>query len=153
MSSEIAWLACRSQLERWVPSPARSQAPQTPAHHAGHSKFALAHVPLGTSAFRILSRHAAPSPGIHVCARRHTYPKWYLLTKTQNTRPWKSFRSFFSFLNFIYLFMRDTERETETQAEGEAGAKQGARRGTPSQDPGVTPWAKGSRSSTEPTWL
>ena len=38
------------------------------------------------------------------------------------------------FLNFIYLFMRDThtqrererEREAETQAEGEAGSMQGA---------------------------
>ena len=27
---------------------------------------------------------------------------------------------------FIYLFMRDTEREAETQAEGEAGSMQGA---------------------------
>ena len=28
--------------------------------------------------------------------------------------------------DFIYLFMRDTEREAETQAEGEAGSMQGA---------------------------
>ena len=33
---------------------------------------------------------------------------------------------FFSFLDFIYLFMRDTEREAETQAEGKAGSLQGA---------------------------
>ena len=39
--------------------------------------------------------------------------------------------------------MKDTEREAETQAEGEAG-------GTRSQDPGVTPWAEGRRSSAEP---
>ena len=33
--------------------------------------------------------------------------------------------------DFIYLFMRDTERKRdETQAEGEAGSMQGARRGT-----------------------
>ena len=46
--------------------------------------------------------------------------------------------------------MRDTEREAETQAEGEAGSMQGARRGTRSRDPGVTPWAEGRRSTTEP---
>ena len=34
------------------------------------------------------------------------------------------------FKDFIYLFMRDTEREAETQAEGEAGPMQRARRGT-----------------------
>ena len=28
--------------------------------------------------------------------------------------------------DFIYLFMRDTEREAETQAEREAGSPQGA---------------------------
>ena len=46
----------------------------------------------------------------------------------------------FCFLkDFIYLFMRDTEREAETQAEGEEGSLRGARRGTRSRDPGVTP--------------
>ena len=30
------------------------------------------------------------------------------------------------FKDFIYLFMRDTQRETETQAEVEAGSLQGA---------------------------
>ena len=34
------------------------------------------------------------------------------------------------FKNFIYLFMRDTERKAETQAEGEAGSMQGALCGT-----------------------
>ena len=32
---------------------------------------------------------------------------------------------FLFFKDFIYLFMRDTEREAETQAEGEAGSMQG----------------------------
>ena len=57
---------------------------------------------------------------------------------------------FFFFKDFVYLFMRDTEREAETQAEGEAGSMQGARCGTRSQDPRVTPWAVGRRSTTEP---
>ena len=52
--------------------------------------------------------------------------------------------------DFIYLYMRDTEREAETQAEGEAGSLRGARRRTPSRDPGVTPWAEGRRQTTEP---
>ena len=30
------------------------------------------------------------------------------------------------FKDFIYLFMRDTQREAETQAEGEAGSLQGS---------------------------
>ena len=46
--------------------------------------------------------------------------------------------------------MRDTQREAETQAEGEAGPMQGARRGTRSRDPGVTPWAAGSRQPLSP---
>ena len=43
----------------------------------------------------------------------------------------------FFFSDFIYLFMRDTEREreTETQAEGEADSLQGAQCGTRSRDP------------------
>ena len=51
--------------------------------------------------------------------------------------------------DFIYLYMRDTEREAETQAEGEAGSLRGARRRTPSPDPRVTPWARGRRSTAE----
>ena len=43
------------------------------------------------------------------------------------------------FKDFIYLFMKDTEREAETQAEGEAGSMQGAGRGTRSWDPRVMP--------------
>uniref|UniRef100_A0A8C0S8I8 Toll-like receptor 9 n=4 Tax=Canis lupus familiaris TaxID=9615 RepID=A0A8C0S8I8_CANLF len=46
--------------------------------------------------------------------------------------------------------MRDTQREAGTQAEGEAGSLQGARCGTRSQDPGITPWAEGRRSTPEP---
>ena len=38
--------------------------------------------------------------------------------------------SFDIFKDFIYLFMRDTQREAETQAEGEAGSLPGARCGT-----------------------
>ena len=49
------------------------------------------------------------------------------------------------FKDFIYLFMRDTEREAETQAEGEAGSMQGVCRGTRSWDSRVTPWAEGRR--------
>ena len=41
--------------------------------------------------------------------------------------------------DFIYLFMRDTEKE----AEGEAGSMHGARHGTQSWDSETTPWAKG----------
>ena len=37
-----------------------------------------------------------------------------------------SWVSVFFFKDFIYLFMRDTEREAETQAEGEAGSLWGA---------------------------
>ena len=54
------------------------------------------------------------------------------------------------FKDFIYLFLRDTEREAETQAEGGAGSLQRARCGTRSRDPGVTAWAQGSRSTAEP---
>ena len=53
----------------------------------------------------------------------------------------------FVFKDFIYLFMRDTEkerdREAETQAEGEAGSMQGARHGTRSQVSRIRPWAEG----------
>ena len=43
------------------------------------------------------------------------------------------------FKDFIYLFVRDTERVGKTQAEGEAGSLQGTR----SQISRMTPWAKG----------
>ena len=52
-----------------------------------------------------------------------------------------------AFKDFIYLFMRHTqrerEREAETQEEGEAGSMQGAQCGTQSQVPRITPWAAG----------
>ena len=48
------------------------------------------------------------------------------------------------FKDFIYLFMRDTERDRgRDKAEGEAGYMQGAWRGTQSQVSRITPWAKG----------
>ena len=43
----------------------------------------------------------------------------------------------FIFKDFIYLFMRDTEREAEMQGEGEAGSLQGAQRR-------LDPWSPGS---------
>ena len=49
---------------------------------------------------------------------------------------------FFFFKDFIYLFMRDTEKEAETQAEGGAGSMQGARRGTHPGSPGSCPGLK-----------
>ena len=59
----------------------------------------------------------------------------------------KSTLRVFSFLNFIYLFMRDTEtqREAETQAAGEAGSMQGAQRGTRPQDRGPQDHTLGRR--------
>ena len=49
---------------------------------------------------------------------------------------------------FMYLFVID--REAETQAGGEAGFLLAAQCGTWSQDPGITTWAKGRCSVTEP---
>ena len=43
----------------------------------------------------------------------------------------------FTFKDFIYLFMRGTQREAETQAEGGAGSLRGVRRRTRSWDPRV----------------
>ena len=42
------------------------------------------------------------------------------------------------FEDFIYLFMRDTEREAETQTEGEAGSPREDGCKTRSQNPGIT---------------
>ena len=39
---------------------------------------------------------------------------------------WIYFILLLFFKDFIYLFMRDTERDPETQAEGEAGSMRGA---------------------------
>ena len=47
--------------------------------------------------------------------------------------------------------MRQTHTEAETQAEGKAGSLWGPLCGTQSQDPKITPWAKGRRSTTEPS--
>ena len=51
----------------------------------------------------------------------------------------------------LLIYSWETQREAETQAEGgEANSVQGAQCGTQSQDPAITPWAKGRRSTTEP---
>ena len=47
--------------------------------------------------------------------------------------------NFFFLKDFIYLFMKDTQREAEAQAEGEAGSLWGGPGGTQSQDPRITP--------------
>ena len=49
--------------------------------------------------------------------------------KKSTSRILSNYRGSF-FKDFIYLFMRDTEREAETEAEGEAGSMQGAQCGT-----------------------
>ena len=54
------------------------------------------------------------------------------------------------FLKIFYLFMRDTQREAETQTEGETGSPRETRCRSRSQDPGITTWAKGRCSTTEP---
>ena len=46
--------------------------------------------------------------------------------------------------------MRDTERGAETQEEREAGSPLGVWFRTRSQDPRITPWAEGRRSTAEP---
>ena len=51
----------------------------------------------------------------------------------------------FFFLDFIYLFMNNTEREAETQVEGEAGSLRGARCGTQSRTPGSCPERKAAQ--------
>ena len=55
--------------------------------------------------------------------KRPSWEKIFVLHNLKNNKV-----SFFK--DFIYLFMRDTQKEAETQAEGEAGSLQGARRGT-----------------------
>ena len=63
----------------------------------------------------------------------------------------QSIRVFFTFFfKILFIYSWETERETETQAEGEAGSSQGAQCRTRSQNPGITPWAKDRRSTTEP---
>ena len=54
---------------------------------------------------------------------------------------------YFIFLNFIYLFMRETERRKDI--EGDAGSSQDLNAGL---DPwiGITPWAEGRHSTAEP---
>ena len=50
----------------------------------------------------------------------------------------------------LYLFIHERHTERQTQAEGEGGSPEGAPCRAPSQDPGITTWAKGRRSTTEP---
>ena len=57
--------------------------------------------------------------------------------------------SFFS-IDFINLFMRDTDREAETQVEGEAGSMQGPGCGTRSGTPGSCCELKTKHSTAEP---
>ena len=65
---------------------------------------------------------------------------------------------FFFFKDFIYLFMRDTEREAETQAEGEAGSTHrgpdvGFDPGSPGSRPGPKAGAKPLRHPGIPLYL
>ena len=93
---------------------------------------------------------------VYLCARRERHANF----RHHSTVEWDmgtgkgySFRSlysrthwvkhFFFFKDFIYLFMRDTQREAETKAEGEAGSMQGAQCGTWSWVSRITPWAAG----------
>ena len=78
---------------------------------------------------------------------------WFFLPSSA-IKSWH-LKFFFFFLDFIYLFMRDTEREAETQAEGEAGSMQGTPCGTRSQDSRITPWVKAAVScwATQGSWV
>ena len=56
---------------------------------------------------------------------------------------------FFPFKRFS-LFIHERHREKQTQAGGEASSPQGAWCGTRSRDSGITLWAEGRCSTTEP---
>ena len=57
----------------------------------------------------------------------------------------------FLFKDFIYLFMRDTQRERgRDTGRGKSRLQQEAWCGTQSQESGITPWAKSRRSTAEP---
>ena len=68
-----------------------------------------------------------------------TLPLQYFIN--YNTIP----TAIYLFKDFIYLFMRDTEKErgAEILAEGQAGSMRGAGCGTRSQVSRITPWAEG----------
>lgn len=56
------------------------------------------------------------------------------------------------FFNLIYLFMKDTEKERQRHRQnGEADSLGGSWCGTCSQDPGITSWAEGRCSITDPS--
>ena len=84
---------------------------------------------------------------IHIqCLAKQSLILFFMLLKKKlpNFILLKIFRS-------LFLHERHRERGAETQAEGEAGSLRGAPCGTRSQDPGVTPWAKGRHSTTDPS--
>lgn len=62
-------------------------------------------------------------------------------------RSW--FLILFSFFKRFYLFMKHRERDRD-MGEGEVSSSRGGPCGTESQHPGIMPWAKGRRSTTEP---
>ena len=100
----------------------------------------------------VLSRAEAPFLGPVYTGSEHW--KWMVILTFFNPviflRIINLFDKIHFFKDFIYLSMRDTQRETETQAEGEASSMQGARCGIRSRNPGITAWAKGRCSTTEP---
>ena len=54
------------------------------------------------------------------------------------------------FFKISFLLIHERHRKRQKQAEGEAGSLQGAQCETWSQGPGITPWAKGGCSTSEP---
>ena len=56
---------------------------------------------------------------------RHTMITYWKMADSTTILPKLHADLFYIFKDFIYLFMRDTQREAETQAEGEAGSMQG----------------------------
>ena len=72
-----------------------------------------------------------------------------------NTDVWKhpkqfSSPSFILFKDFIYLFMRDTERGRDIGRGRRSRLPAGARCGTPSQNSGIPSWTEGRGSTGEP---
>ena len=78
----------------------------------------------------VLVLHCSPPLKHHFTKRIHSK------NTSQFLAPSHSIIYHFMIYNFIYLFMRGTERDT--QSEGEAGSMQGAHHGTRSQVPRIT---------------